>query len=223
MKNEEKSFSRFFIKSDPIIKNFTYKNINMEFYENGWWSRIYEYKWMRDVCDCFWKKIGEFSAIDVATGDVHPGMFILKSCGFKKVIGTDLHEKEKLLYKELLCDNIIYIRDNILKTEIKEKFDCVFCISVLEHMYQNEQEIALNNLIKISKPNSYMILTFDYPGLRKKDTNLELYKHILANNKFKMKCIDVNKNEIMTSKNADIVSDRMRRLKLSCYRLFAWR
>jgi SAM-dependent methyltransferase len=50
--------------------------------------------------------------------------------------------------------------DDIIKTRIKEKFDLITCISVLEHI--EEADKAIGNMYNLLKPNGHLIMTFPY-------------------------------------------------------------
>lgn len=47
----------------------------------------------------------------------------------------------------------------------REKFDRVFCISVLEHMTPEDQSAAIGEFYRTLKPGGLLVLTFDYPAV----------------------------------------------------------
>jgi SAM-dependent methyltransferase len=187
------------------------------FKKNGWWSRVYEYRWMKDVNEVYFGSSENKSAIDVATGDQHPGMFILESVGFSRVVGTDLFPKQK--YRYSLKSNMEYVCDDIVHSKIIEKFDSVNCISVLEHIDPELQSLALENMIRMVKSGGIIVLTFDMPGFEYK-TNLDLYKEILRKNG--MSFLEKNADNILTTRNYNGNIDSVLVDKnLSCYRIVA--
>lgn len=52
------------------------------------------------------------------------------------------------------------IDDNICDTSLKDQYDLITCISVLEHM--EEPDAAIRNMLSLLKPHGHLILTFPY-------------------------------------------------------------
>jgi SAM-dependent methyltransferase len=52
------------------------------------------------------------------------------------------------------------INDDITRSAIKEKFDFITCISVLEHI--ENSDAAVSNMFNLLNPNGHLILTFPY-------------------------------------------------------------
>jgi len=95
-------FSRYFLITDIFLEDFSWKDLSWNFRKLKWWSRGYEYQWVNDICKEF--SCEGRSAVDVGTGDEHPGVFLLKSHGFDKVVGIDLINKWKYQeYTESIC------------------------------------------------------------------------------------------------------------------------
>ena len=213
--------SRYFKTDDPIIKLFQWGGLDFEFYNRGWWSRIYEYQWVIDVCNNLRPdQLG--SAIDIATGIQHPGMFMLKSLGFNKVVGVDLFEEKDFMYRKNLCDGIFYVKEDINYPSLKEKFSAITCISFLEHIRPNSQEQVLQNIINYVSESGCIIMTFDMPGYDY-PTNLSLYKTVLERNGFKIDNKDVEETQKISTQNSKIAEQVLRTKPIYCYRLFAWR
>jgi len=205
------------------MKEFTYNKIKWDFFSNGWWSRVYEYKWLRDVLISYFKNTNNKSVLDVGTGNTQPGIFILKDTGFNKVIGTDIFSINSYKYNELLNLNMQYIKDNIVRPSIKEKFDAVCCISVLEHFPVKWHEPAIKNIIDFVKPQGCIVLTFDIRNFDYKSI-VELYTNKLLLNNFELEHETVDMSQIVTSVNSICRTvGRIRRRNLSCYRIFAYR
>ena len=170
--------SRYFTKDDPIMKDFAWGTLYAEFFQRGWWSRIYEYEWVKEASMAFFQSPSQHTAIDVATGIQHPNIFIMKDAGFSRVVGTDIFDRESFLYFKHLGNNIEYIKDNLLNPRIEDKFDCVSCISMIEHLPPKCQKTAISNLVNYLKPNGCIMITFDMPGFEYK-TDLQLYRDVL--------------------------------------------
>jgi len=215
--------SRYVLKTDEKMPTFQWEEELWEFDKLQWWSRPYEYAWMFDCCRAFFgEDIKEKTVIDVATGILHPGMFILKKAGFKRVVGTDLYPLSRHQYNQYINGNISYIQEDILNPSSKEKFDCVTCISSLEHFPSSYHEISILNLMaKCKQSNSCIILTFDMPGFEY-ETNLNLYKTLLSQNNWKYNCIDAADKEILRSIDCN-TNEECKQKNLSCYRLFAYK
>jgi hypothetical protein len=218
--------SRLFLKTDSVMKEFSYAQLKWDFFNSGWWSRIYEYQWLKEIVGSYFETdIGNKSVIDIATGNLHPGMFILKQSGFKSVIGTDLYDLSQCIYKNNIDNGINYVKDNILKTKINDRFDCAVCISVLEHFSPDRQIIALEKIIGRLNNSGCIILTFDMPGFNYK-TDIKLYNNILNKHFFKTRINDDIDDSLVAKTTNSECPNIIRRVKkrgLSCYRLFAWR
>lgn len=213
--------SRYFVKSDAFMDNFCIGDNTIEIKKRGWWSRIYEYQWMKDICENYFKDINSRSVIDVATGNQHPGMFILKESGFKRVVGSDMFNASEYLYSKFMKEGMEYVIDDMTETKIEEKFDCVTCISVLEHIHPNVQDDALKNMISFVKEKGIIILTFDMPGFEY-PTNLSLYTKVLEKNGFLVDLVD-SQGEKVSTMNGEYVDDKLKQMNLTCYRIFARR
>ena len=74
-----------------------------------------------------------------------------------------------------------YCKYDILTKWLYDPFDVVLNISVLEHLANNEMEIAFNNLLSQVKPGGSIIFSFDYPRV-----NLTKWEQLLN-----CKCKDV--------------------------------
>lgn len=219
---KENFYSRYFTWDDPIIRDFSYGSLYAEFYNRGWWSRVYEYEWAKNVAIDFFGNISDKTAIDIATGIQHPNIFIMKKAGFFKVVGTDVFDKKDFYYVKHLDGNTEYINDDLLNPKIEDKFDCVSCISMIEHLHPDEQIIAIRNLMHYLKPKGCLIVTFDMPGFEYK-TDLCLYKKILSDSGFTCFYKDVREQDIVKTSKCDNAEKSLKKLDLSCYRMFAFR
>lgn len=220
--NSDVFSSRLFVKRDALISNFEWNGYTINIMQNRWWSRPFEYKWIEDVCASYFDSLDNRTVIDIATGSTHPGIFILKKLGFKKVIGTDLFDIDLFQPKNFISEGMEYVKDDILNPKIKEKFDCITFISVLEHFHPDNQRKVMENIISYLKDNGCLIFTFDMPGFDYL-TNIPLYKEILVENKFSFREVDINKDDIVVKSSNCSNAGGLARKNLSCYRLFAWR
>jgi len=215
--------SRPILISDEYINDFSWENIKFDFVQKKWWSRIYEYQWLNKVIKEYFKEdIKHKTAIDIATGEKHPGMFLLKESGCSRVVGVDLFDISKFLYRENVKNGIEYIQENILFPKIKEKFDIISCISFLEHIEPKFQCEILQNIIDYSKEKSIIVMTFDIPGYEYV-TNLDMYIEKIRQHGFNINISEVDNSDILTTKNSNISPDDLKEKSLSCYRLFAFK
>lgn len=207
--------SRYFVKNDNIMRDFAWQDLYFEFYNKGWWSRIYEYRWIIDACaNCAGKTV-----IDIATGIEHPGMFILKSCGFSRVLGIDLFEKDRFYFAGHLTDGIEYRKENILTPTIQERFDCVSCISLMEHIPSEKQRSAMQSIINYMKTGGTLLMTFDMPGYDYR-VNFEGLLQVLRDNRLQF-TLSESPSTPLTTENSPIAVQELRSMNLKCFRLYA--
>ena len=63
--------SRYFRTDDDRMTRFDWHDVTFPIYDNGWWSRVYEYAWLSSLRALL--SVSNATAIDVATGKAHPG------------------------------------------------------------------------------------------------------------------------------------------------------
>lgn len=115
-------------------------------------ERPVEYSFVfRQLARIYPKKI-----LDVGTG-MSSLPHLMRLCGMH-VTATD--NIKDYWQGGLLNRHFFIIHDNITKSELREKFDLVTCVSVLEHIEKYEEAVA--NMFHLLKPNGYLILTFPY-------------------------------------------------------------
>lgn len=214
--------SRYVLADDLIIRGFEWGSASFEFYQRGWWSRIYEYQWMLDACKAYFDDFKGKSALDIATGVLHPGMFLLKSLGFDRVVGTDLFDVKDHLFVKEIKDGIEYVKESVMHPTMKDKFDCVSCISFLEHIPNYQQEFALENILSYVSEDGCAIFTFDIPGYDFQ-TDLPLYESVLKKQGFYFSNVEVDAKKILTTTNSPVAAQDLKGRGISCYRLFAGR
>lgn len=124
------------------------------------WSRQYEYPWAiihsnlkpSDVC---LDAGGAYAVLKYA---------IAKRCS--KVVTIDMNQdyldKSIKSAKRLGFDNIEFYNSKIQDYKSEEKFDKIYCMSVLEHIPSSSERIdCLDNMTKMLKTGGELYLTFD--------------------------------------------------------------
>lgn len=183
--------SRFFKNSDINSDNFIYA------ISPYWWSRLYEYPWAgsfaesNDIC------------LDAACGVGHHLKFYLaQHCS--KVYCCDLDStlnNPQSVFSSVKNgwgdDAYNSVLSNSHKMDFKccsitsmpydnNFFDKIYCISVLEHLSQNDMFNSLIEFKRVLKDDGFLVLTFDYPSV-----NLEYLNQLILDSGFKF-AYDVN-------------------------------
>lgn len=101
-------------------------------------------------------KICPKTILDVGTGTTALP-HLMRNCGFLVSAIDNVHDYWP---SDLFNRHYYVIDDDITKTNLTEKFDCITCISTLEHIeeYQN----AFKNMFLLLNPGGHLILTFPY-------------------------------------------------------------
>jgi len=90
---------------------------------------------------------------------------ILLDSGYKNFFGFDISAKKINKCRMLGINAAVGSIDNIPFES--SKADCVICSEVLEHLEENVYEKAIDEIKRILKPSSYLIITFPTSGLTK--------------------------------------------------------
>lgn len=109
------------------------------------------------------RKIGEIyprSVLDVGTGTTALP-HLMHNCG---CVVTATDNIRDYWPAGMLNRHWYVVDDDITNTGLRETFDLVTCISVLEHI--KEPDKAVKNLFRLLKPDGHLILTFPYSEQR---------------------------------------------------------
>ncbi|WP_368490416.1 class I SAM-dependent methyltransferase [Clostridium sp. BJN0013] len=164
----DKRSSRFIVTTDEEKTECLLK------FPNDWWSRCYEYTWAsnfseeNDIC------------LDAACGAPHPFKFYLASI-CKDVyacdIDADILDKNKILSRvseyfdeedvkkaAKYIDKIKFSNSSLVNLPYEDnKFDKVYCISVIEHLPVGDIKKSINEFYRVLQKDGLLVLTIDYP------------------------------------------------------------
>ncbi|MEY8001761.1 methyltransferase domain-containing protein [Clostridium sp. Mt-5] len=164
----DKKSSRFIVTTDEKKTECLLK------FPNDWWSRCYEYAWASNFLE------KNDTCLDAACGVPHPFKFYLASI-CKNVyacdIDTDILDKNKILSRvsqyfdeedvkkaEKYINKINLSNSSLTNLPYEDnKFDKVYCISVLEHLSNDDKEESINEFYRVLKKDGLLVLTIDYP------------------------------------------------------------
>ena len=173
--NKLETSSRFFRTGDVHTDEMVYA------FPSTWWSRRYEYAWAASFAG------PDLTVLDAACGILHPFKFYLnKTC--RETFACD--RDPLILDKDAILNNIIseigveaithegggvshesFEGLKLACTDITklpyedERFDRVFCISVLEHMDAATMTASLSEMCRTLKKDGLIVLTFDFPTI----------------------------------------------------------
>lgn len=162
--------SRYILRTDDIVYKVIYT------IPNGWWSRFYEYAWASKFSD------EEDIALDAGCGVIHPFKYYLASiCKEVHAVDTDtsIMDRRKLLEESSFyfneeeinlsseyIDKIIFNNENLRNLSYEDnKFDKIYCISVLHSTNNEELREILKEFKRILKPSGKIIITVDVPTI----------------------------------------------------------
>jgi len=161
--------SRFFIRSDPRTEQLI---LPLPPY---WWSRFYEYEWARQFCD------PNDVALDAGCGISHPFKFYLSDV-CREVHACDIDAR--ILSPEAILNDIandfgadaaksfplkyfqqlFFARASLTALPYEDnKFDKIYCISVLEHLSLTDMFLSMQEFKRTLKDDGMLLLTLDYP------------------------------------------------------------
>jgi SAM-dependent methyltransferase len=220
--------SRHVRRGDPRLERYGHAYAlgpaRWDFIRLGWWSRIFEYRWIVDaLVTHFADRLAGRTIVDLGCGYEHPGAHILADLGAGHVLATDLADRIEL-YDRCPAPNLAYRRHDMTQP-LGRRFDAVVCISVLEHLPLADQAAALGHLADAVSPGGALLMTFDMPGFEH-DTPLDLYRATLRRRGLAFTEAEVPADERLTSRNGPVAIPgfpEVGRAELEVYRLFAVR
>lgn len=151
LKQAENKFSLFKWLTKKYVNKINYEEyLNPPFGRSN--ERPVEYRFVfEQISNYYPKKI-----LDVGTG-VTALPHLMANCGLKVTAIDNIKD----YWKEGMFNRHYHvINDDIVNSKLKEKFDMITCISVLEHI-ENADE-AVKSMFKLLNPDGYLILTFPY-------------------------------------------------------------
>jgi len=101
-------------------------------------------------------KICPKTVLDIGTGTSALPQ-LMGNCGF---IVTAVDNIKDYWPKGMFNRHYYIVNDDILSPKLQEKFDCITCISVLEHI--KDYNLAVKNMLSLLKDGGYLVLTFPY-------------------------------------------------------------
>lgn len=124
------------------------------------WSRQFEYPWAilnsnfcpNDVC------------LEAGGGYAPFKYALAKRC--KTVVSVDIDKESQMkAFKSTIkmgLNNIYYLNESIQDLKYEEKFDKIYCLSVLEHIEDEHiQRKCIENMFSLLKPGGEMFISFD--------------------------------------------------------------
>lgn len=138
-----------------MICKGNYKSLHSEYLD----SSSLMYKKIR-IVDSYMNGGDSFLDIGAGTGE----LIELEKHKFEKIYGIDIDEESvEVCYKRFEKNQNIYIIqsgiDNLKNLFEDEKFDCITCLDILEHIEVGRCRKALNNIYNIVKDDGKFIFT----------------------------------------------------------------
>ena len=130
----EVAVSRYIRVDDPAIMSYEWTGgdtFRWDFRTLGWWSRVYEYQWLRDVViAAFGSQANSRTVLDVGCGVGYPGCFMFCDLGVGLVVAQDLKERNPQVEQSGL-PNLRYHQAD-MSEHVEGTADLVCSLSVLE-------------------------------------------------------------------------------------------
>ena len=169
--------SRFFVNADARREKLIYD------LPDSWWSRPYEYEWCMNFIS------PHDTVLDAACGISTPLKFHLaETCEETYACDRD----DRILSEEAIMDGLIQEVGEEAANEVllssmdrlhlayadltalpyeDEKFDTIFCISMLEHLNSQDTMSALREFHRTLNGEGLLVLTFEYPAVNLSQIN----------------------------------------------------
>mgnify|MGYP001365976244 CR=1 FL=1 len=126
------------------------------------------------------------SVLEVGAGDGFKSLSLKNSFKFLKL--SDIQTKKKKLFdSNYKFKNIDYLVHNFVKSSIKQKFDGIFALDVLEHIKRKDEKNFILNLKKSLKPNGSLIIGMPSLQSQKYASKLAKKEHVNCKTKAELR------------------------------------
>ncbi len=137
-----RSYIRRICKGEYVYQSFTHVN-----------ERPVEYRFVLQ----YLSSLTAVKILDVGTGMTALPQ-LLRDCGYLVTAVDNVDDYWK--GRDFTNRHYYVIDDNIIDPSLKERFDFITCISVLEHIPQHDR--AVESMFALLNPGGYLALTFPY-------------------------------------------------------------
>jgi 2-polyprenyl-3-methyl-5-hydroxy-6-metoxy-1,4-benzoquinol methylase len=117
------------------------------------------------------------SVLEVGAGDGFKSLSLKNSVNYLKLSDIDL-KKKNLFDSAYSFKNIDYIVHDFVKKPLKEKFDGIFALDVLEHIKKKQENRFIQNLKKSLKINGTLIIGMPSLQSQKYASKLAKKEHV---------------------------------------------
>ncbi len=126
------------------------------------------------------------SVLEVGAGDGFKSLSLKNSFKYLKL--SDIQTKKKKLFdSNYKFKNIDYLVHNFVKSSIKQKFDGIFALDVLEHIKRKDEKNFILNLKKSLKPNGSLIIGMPSLQSQKYASKLAKKEHVNCKTKAELR------------------------------------
>lgn len=126
------------------------------------------------------------SVLEVGAGDGFKSLSLKNSFKYLKLSDIQI-KKKKLFDSNYKFKNIDYLVHNFVKSSIKQKFDGIFALDVLEHIKRKDEKNFILNLKKSLKPNGSLIIGMPSLQSQKYASKLAKKEHVNCKTKAELR------------------------------------
>lgn len=126
------------------------------------------------------------SVLEVGAGDGFKSLSLKNSFKYLKLSDIQI-KKKKLFDSNYKFKNIDYLVHNFVKSSVKQKFDGIFALDVLEHIKRKDEKNFILNLKKSLKPNGSLIIGMPSLQSQKYASKLAKKEHVNCKTKAELR------------------------------------
>lgn len=115
--------------------------------------------------NCVKSRLGrksEIAILDAGCGNGDYSFYLAERYRYSQIDACDINEtilsENRLIQEKLRLSNINFFKKDLIRLDIKEKYDFVFCIGVIIYMNPQENDLIFRNLYNSLKKSGVMYL-----------------------------------------------------------------